>query len=69
MERGWLTRGGGEGAWPGRSSGAGHGGITKCGGLCCQVLQVQLWVVALGAGLDGASLALGAGLTRASPAL
>lgn len=41
MERGWLSRGG-EGAWPGRSSGEGHGGITRWGGLGCQVLQVQL---------------------------
>lgn len=59
----------GEGAWPGCSSREGHGGITRCGGLCCQVLQVQRWVVALGAGLDGAFPALGAGLTRASPVL
>lgn len=44
-----------EGAWPGRSPGEGHGGITRWGGLGCQVLQVQLGLVALGAGLDGTS--------------
>lgn len=60
---------GGEGAWPGCSSRLGYGAITRCGGLCCQVLQVQRWVVPLGAGLDGASPALRAGLTRASPVL
>lgn len=43
-------RGRGSTAWPQLQGGA--QGITRCGGLCSQVLQVQLWVVALGAGLD-----------------